>query len=487
MERYLEGDIPSFEELEETLAHGVADGDRCSRSCAARRPSEIGVDRLAEFICEIGPSPLDRPGAVVEAGDDLQTDRVPIPTASRWRVVFKTIADPYVGRVSLFKVLSGTIKPDAVLTNTRTGDRRAAARALHAAGQGARDGHRGARPATSARSPSSPTPRTGDTLAPQGARRCAVPAADAGRARARRSRSARSRKGDDDKLMTSLHRLQDEDPTLVVERNDETHQTLLGGAGETHLAVVAERLDAQVRRRGRRPRRCWSPYRETITAVGDGRGQAQEAERRPRPVRRVHDHASRRSTAARASSSSTRSSAAPSPASSSPRSRRASPRRWRTGGHYGYPGRRRARSRCIDGKYHAVDSSEMSFKMAGSLAFREAMAKAGAGRARAGLAAARSRCPTAQQGDVMGDLNARRGRVQGTERRADGEVDDHRAWCRPPRCSATPSTCGRSPAAAARFRRATTTTTRSPAPRRQGRQERTTDALASRPSASAGS
>ena len=84
------------------------------------------------------------------------------------------------------------------------------------------------------------------------------------------------------------------------------------------------------------------------------------------------------------------------------------------GGVHGYPVVD-VQVTCYDGKYHSVDSSEMSFKMAGSLAFREAMAKAGPGAARADLAARGDRARPRMQGDVLGDLNSRRGRVQGTD------------------------------------------------------------------------
>ena len=105
-------------------------------------------------------------------------------------------------------------------------------------------------------------------------------------------------------------------------------------------------------------------YRETITARGRGRGQVQEADRRSRAVRRRVRAGRAASSAAAASSSSTRSSAARSPASSSPRSRRASHETMEHGGVFGFPVVD-VKVTCFDGKYHSVDSSEMSFKMAG--------------------------------------------------------------------------------------------------------------------------
>ncbi len=79
----------------------------------------IAVDRLAALIAEIGPSPLDRPSVTVRAGDTTSEVTVD-PTANALARVFKTVADPFVGKISMLKVVTGTLRPDAVLTNTRT-------------------------------------------------------------------------------------------------------------------------------------------------------------------------------------------------------------------------------------------------------------------------------------------------------------------------------------------------------------------------------
>ena len=221
MERYLDGDIPSFEELEKCLAHGVADATVFPVVCgsATRR---IGVDRLAQFLNEIAPSPISRPGLHVVAGDteaDIPCD----PNGEPLAIVGKTIADPFVGRVSLLKVCSGTITPDTVLTNPRTHtDER-----LHGLftlrgkeHENVSEVPAGDLVAVAKLADS----HTGDTLAPKNhpvratVRTPAAPSLWI----AIKPKS----QGDEDKLMTSLHKLQEEDPTLVVERNEETHQSL---------------------------------------------------------------------------------------------------------------------------------------------------------------------------------------------------------------------------------------------------------------------
>ena len=118
LERYLEGDIPSAEELEKAMAVGVADATVFPVVCGSAT-GPIAVDRLADFIVEIGPSPLRRKTLAVSAGGnevevDLKTDGDPLVQ------VFKTIADPYVGQISLLRVLSGKVNQEQTLHNQRS-------------------------------------------------------------------------------------------------------------------------------------------------------------------------------------------------------------------------------------------------------------------------------------------------------------------------------------------------------------------------------
>src|SRR6476660_1326619 len=119
MERYLEGEVPSVAELEHTLAHGVADAAVFPVVCGSAITG-VGVDRLADLLGEIGPSPIDRPPVAVRAGD-TEAEVKPDASGQPLAFVFKTIADPYVGQLSLFKVLSGTIKADDQLVNPASG------------------------------------------------------------------------------------------------------------------------------------------------------------------------------------------------------------------------------------------------------------------------------------------------------------------------------------------------------------------------------
>ena len=122
LERYLSGDVPSADELERTLAHEMLGGVEFPVLCGSATTG-IGVDRLADYICELGPSPADRPRAVTAGSGDgaVQIDVPADPTAKPLAYVFRTVADQFVGQVSLFKVLSGTVAVDDRMVNTTSG------------------------------------------------------------------------------------------------------------------------------------------------------------------------------------------------------------------------------------------------------------------------------------------------------------------------------------------------------------------------------
>ena len=412
MERYLEGDTPSYEELEKTLAGGVASASVFPVLCGSAT-KDVAIDRLATFICEIGPSPTTRPPAVVSAGD-ASAEIAPDPSGQPLAWVFKTLADPYVGKISLFKVLSGSVRPDAVLTNPRTHNDEK----LHALFT-----LRGKEQEQVSEVPAGDIAavaklgevNTGDTLAPKGTPVVVPPppAPTQVLSVAIRPRS----KGDEDKLMTALHRLQEEDPALAVSRNDETHQTLLAGMGETHLAIATERL---LRKFGVEvaTEDVIVAYRETITATAEaegkykkqtgGHGQFGVAFLRVEPLTRGEGFHFADEIVGGAI-----------PRQFIPAVEKGIQETMTSGGVFGYPVVD-VKATCYDGKFHPVDSSEMSFKMAGSLGFKEAMAKAGPVLLEP-ISLLEVTVPASLQGEVMGDLNARRGRVQGTETGSQGE------------------------------------------------------------------
>jgi elongation factor G len=405
LERYLEGEVPSVEQLEHALTLGIETASVFPVVCGSA-VAEVGIDRLADLLVEIGPPPADRP-VTVEAGDEeveVPTDPGGPPLVH----VFKTIADPFVGQVSLLKVVSGTVRNDDHLVNPRTGtDER-----LHGIFVVRGKEHEPV-PALQAGDIGGVAKlagtATGDTLTPRDqpvrVRAVEQPAAVLATAIVAKTQA------DDDKLATALHRLQLEDPALVVERDDETHQTVLRGTGETHLAITLERLqrkfgvdltteDVQVR------------YRETATLPAEaegrhkkqsgGHGQYAVASIRLEPLERGEGFEFVDKIVGGAISR-----------GYIPAVAKGVEEAMARGGVHGHPVVD-VRVTLLDGKQHSVDSSEMAFRAAGRLAFREALAKA-----EPVVLEPVSRVdvsvPADQLGDVMGDLNSRRGRVQGTE------------------------------------------------------------------------
>lgn len=416
MERYLDGETPSIERLEKTLASGVASA-QVFPVVIGSATAEVAIDRLATFICEIGPSPLDRPPFTVHVPHDehangkgamVTTEVIPDPDGQPLALVWKTVADRHVGRISMFKVLSGTIGADTILVNVRTraderlhapftlrGTEQLTVTQLVAGDLGAVSKLNDVAP--------------GDTLAPKGTPVSVVVASRPAPVLAIGIRPHAA--GDDDKLMTALHRLCEEDPSLVVRRDDETHQTLLVGVGDTHLAVTVERLS---RRFGVEvdTEAVVVAYRETITASADGEGKYKKqtgghgqfgvATLTVEPLERGAGFEFVDKVVGGAI-----------PRQLIPAVAKGVEEAMASGGLHGFPVVD-LRVTCLDGKYHPVDSSEMSFKMAGALALREALAAATPVILEP-VSAVEVVVPASCQGDVLGDLSSRRGRVQNTE------------------------------------------------------------------------
>jgi elongation factor G len=409
LERYLSGEVPSAEELARTLAQEVRQASEFPVVVGSALTG-VGVDRLADFICEIGPSPADRP-VTVRAGDQdvpITADATGQPLA----YTFRTIADPFVGQLSLFKVLSGTIRTDDHLVNARTNQDERLHGLFHLRGKEQT-------PTTSIVAgdigavAKLANTHTGDTLAPKGSpvRVPSTPPPPAVLSIAVKPRT----QADDDKLGGALQRLQAEDPVLVVERNEETRQTLLRGVGETHLAVSLERL---ARKFGVNveTEEVRVPYRETITGNAEaegkvkkqtgGHGQFAVANLRVEPVGRGEGFSFVDSIVGGSI-----------PRQYIPAVQKGIEDTMASGGVHGFPVVD-VKVQCYDGKYHSVDSSEMAFRTAASVGFKEALAKAGVVVLEP-ISLLTVRVPSAYQGDVMGDINSRRGRVQGTNANGD--------------------------------------------------------------------
>ena len=410
MARYLEGEPIERSELQGSLATGVAAGAVFPVLCCSGITG-VGVDRLARLLVELCPSPdRGRPAQVTAGG--TTTEVAADPSGPPLLVVGKTLSDQHAGRLSLCKVLSGTLQPDTVLTNprTRTDER------LHVLAM--LRGHETTPVDSAVAGDFVAIPRlagslTGDTLAPKD--KPVVVAFSDPEPPALAVAVAPASRADEDKLMSALQRLCEEDRSLSVSRNDEAHQTVLGVSGEVHLAVTLERLSRKFGVTVER-QEVAIPYRETISkpAAAEGKhkkqsgghGQFGVCHLRVEPLARgegfqFHDEVVGGAI----------------PRQYIPAVEKGVVEAMGRGGAFGYPVVDVSVT-VDDGKYHSVDSSELSFKTAAALAFREAIAHAGPILLEP-VSKVVVQVPADLQGDVLGDLNSRRGRIVGTEAAAD--------------------------------------------------------------------
>jgi elongation factor G len=412
LERYLSGDVPTTAELERTLAHEVLDRLEFPVLVGSALTG-VGIDRLADFICEIGPAPADRPMSVVAGGEEIE---VPADSSAQpLAYVFKTMADQFVGQVSLCKVVSGTISvDDRLIASSSSAEERLHA-LFHMRGKDQLPCAKAVAGDIVAVAKLTNT-TTGTTLAPRN-----MPVRVIGTVPAPPVFGLALKpltQTDDDKLSGALHRLLAEDPGLRVDRNH-AHQTVLSGAGDTHLAVALERLarkfgvhveteDVRV------------PYRETVVGTGDaegkvkkqsgGHGQYAVANLRVSPLERGAGFEFVDSIVGGAI-----------PRNYIPAVQKGIEEAMTTGGAHGFPVVD-VRVECYDGKYHSVDSSDMAFKNAAATGFKEALGRAGAVVLEP-ISLLKVTIPSSYQGDVLADLTTRRGRVVGTSAGEHGEQE----------------------------------------------------------------
>ena len=222
-------------------------------------------------------------------------------------------------------------------------------------------------------------------------------------------------KADQDKLAIALQRLAEEDPTFRVHTDPESSETLIAGMGELHLDVLVDRMirEFKVAANIGKPQ---VSYRETIRRAAEGNGRFVRQTGGKGQYGHADHQARARTRRARATSSSTRSSAARSRASTSSRSTQGI-REALADGHLRRVTRwSTSRSTLFDGSYHEVDSSEMAFKIAGSMAVKDAFAKADPAILEP-IMRVEVTMPEEFMGDVIGDLNSRRGQIEGMESR----------------------------------------------------------------------
>lgn len=415
LERYLSGDEPGAVDLERTLAREVLTGGAVP-VLVVSATTGVGIDRLADLVCEIGPAPADRPAhlRVGPAGDDAAAADLPAdPDGETVLHVFRTVADPFVGQVSVFKVLSGTVRAGDRLVSSATGTEERVHGLFRLRGREHLPVE--AVPAGSiaavAKLAGAPT---GALLASsaQPVRPAALPA----RAPVLAVALVPVSQADDDKLSAALTRLAAEDATLHVDRT--AHQTVLRGLGDAHLSVAVDRL-ARVFGVHVTTEPVRIAYRETIAGEAEaegrlkkqsgGHGQFAVVQLRLRPLPPGSGFAFVDSVVGGSV-----------PRSYLPAVERGAAEALAAGGPLGHPVVD-VQVEVYDGKAHAVDSSDMAFRTATAAGVRAALASVGTVLLEPVLHVTVV-VPPAVQGDVLGDLSGRRGRITATATTDDGRV-----------------------------------------------------------------
>ena len=401
MEAYFEGNEPSRDQIVATIHKGILSGD-IHPVLVTSAEKLIGIDLLAEFIVDYGPNPLERALPVLSAGDAFTPDTGGPVLA----YVFKSVSDPFVGRISLFRIFSGTVKADQELELARGGKVR-----LHNLFklQGKEHNDVPDLPAGGIGAVAKvENVRVGDTL--RSGTNAVIEPVVYPRPVAELAITPRSHH-DEEKLSTALHRIEEEDPTIRIERRGETGETILAGLGDTHLDVTVARIS---RKFGVEVDTALPviPYRETITATAgaEGKHKKQSGGRGQFGVAFVKFAPKPRGSGYEYIDSIKGGSI---PRQFIPAVDKGIQEALQRGILAGYPVID-VSAEVYDGKYHAVDSDEMSFRMAGIQALRAATPNL-----RPILLEPVMRVtvtvPEEHLGDVMGDINSKRGKVLGME------------------------------------------------------------------------
>ncbi len=404
LDKFIMGEEFTPEEIILGVSQGVKDGTICPVFCGDAH-NTFAIDQLLNSLTWLAPSAADKSE---EIGVDLDGEPVEVSvneSGAAAAIVFKTVADPFIGRLSYIKVVSGKVSSDTPLINMRTGAPERISKVLTICGKKQSDtdyigaGDIGAIPKLV-------SAKTGDTLCSP-LRKVVLDPIDYP-VSSYTMAIYPAKKGDEDKVAQGLAKLSDEDPTIKVVTNHETHEMLVSGLGEQHLDVVISRLkskynvDASLQQQK-------IAYRETIrkkvSAQGrykkqsGGHGQFGDVwiEFEPADVDGL-EFAERVVGGAV-------------PKNFFPAVEKGLQDSIKKGVLAGYP-MVGIKATLYDGSYHPVDSSEMSFKTAASLAYKNGIPNASPTLLEP-IGSLKAYVPDSNMGDVMGEVNKRRGRVLG--------------------------------------------------------------------------
>lgn len=411
MEKYFEGEELTPEEKIRGLKAGVADGSIIP-VFALSGLAETACDLLLDFLAEVCPAPKSEYAADAD-GEPIEL--TPVPNGPLAAVCFKTVADPFIGKLSYFKVISGKITAATPAYNARTGKEERMGKLVSVFGAKQTDiselsaGDIGAVTKLGGFA-------TGDTLCSAGQvvtlDGVHIPSATYAMA------VEVAKKGEEEKVASGLSRLCEEDPSLHFGVNNETHQQILSGLGEQHLDVAMARLKSKfgVEATLVQPRVA---YRETITMKVSAQGRHKKQSGGHGQFGDVFIEFEPYDTEELVFAERVVGGAVPK--NFFPAVEKGLRESMQKGVLAGYP-MVGVKATLFDGSYHPVDSSEMSFKTAASLAYKEGIPKAMPVLLEPILTVTATVNDEAM-GDVIGDINKRRGRVLGMTPSGDGSQE----------------------------------------------------------------
>jgi elongation factor G len=407
VEKYLEGETISDEQLLAALRKGVASGAVIPALCGSGMTG-AGASAFVDAAEQYFPSPLERAPYLCKDANGESREVAPDPNAPFLGILFKTFADPFTGQVSLLRVVSGTLKNDDTVhnPNAETDER---VGKLHVQLGKEQKSIESAGPGEIVAIVKLKETRTGHTLAakskPGMLEGIAFPSSAISYAIEPKN------KGDEDKIFSAVEKMAMEDPAITVKRDPSTHEMLISGMGQNHIELTLQRIQRKFKVEVllNAPQ---VPYRETITKTGEsqgkhkkqsgGRGQYGDCWLRIKPLERgagfnfVNDIFG-----------------GAVPRNYIPAIEKGVVEAMAKGHLAGFP---MVDIECsvYDGSYHAVDSSDMAFKIAASKGFRLAVDKAGPVLLEP-IMLVSVVVPEECTGDIMGDMNSRRGKVLNME------------------------------------------------------------------------
>lgn len=410
MEKFFEGEEFTPEEIITGVSQGVKDGSICPVFCGDAITT-FGIEQFMSTLTWLAPSAEAKGG---ETAVDVSGSPVEIEVTDKGAtaaIIFKTVADPFVGKLSYFKVISGKVSTETPLVNMRTGNQDRISKVLIVRGKKQEDasavtaGDIGAIPKLNA--------VTGDTLCSP-TRKVILEGIDYP-APSFSMAMYPKKKGEEDKVAQGLARLSEEDPTITYISNPETKELVVSGLGEQHLDVVVSKLKSKfnVDVELRQPKVA---YRETIRGKSDVQGRHKKQSGGSGQFGDVWIRFEPWDTDSLEFAIEVVGGSVPK--NFFPAVEKGLRDSIKHGPLAGYPvvG---VKATLYDGSYHPVDSNEMAFKTAAQIAFRNGIPQAKPTLLEP-VGTLRATVPDANMGDIMGEVNKRRGRVLGMNVGEDG-------------------------------------------------------------------